>query len=160
MTLDISDFDINDKPHYNPAYPFNFLSKAEFFADQIENALIKPYGITELVIENTQLGHNRHAQRMLEFLHFAVLKKVQGKMPVHYYDPTRWRSILQIKMTKEQRAHNKDVKAKKAKGKITFKHLSVEWANKNYGLQFLIKDNDQADAVCMGTAHLVRRKQK
>lgn len=40
-----------------------------------------------------------------------------------------------------------------AKGKITPKHLSVKYVNDKYNLDFKLKDNDIADAICMVDAH-------
>lgn len=41
----------------------------------------------------------------------------------------------------------------KIKGKITWKHLAVAWVNEKFsGLNFKLKDNDKADAICLAFA--------
>jgi hypothetical protein len=106
--------------------------------------------------EQTNAGRFRSSQKELEFIHFAflydIIKNFQNYIPnLAYVDTSKWRSILQIKLTKEQRKHNKDVKLKTKRGKITPKHLVVTWANEKYGLQLLKKDHDIADAIAIAT---------
>jgi len=36
--------------------------------------------------------------------------------------------------------------------KVNFKHLSVQYVNSNYDLNFKMKDNDIADSICLGEA--------
>jgi hypothetical protein len=47
-----------------------------------------------------------------------------------------------------------DKKSLGIKGEVTPKHLAVAFVNENYGLNFIVKDNDIADAICMGTSYL------
>jgi Holliday junction resolvasome RuvABC endonuclease subunit len=158
ITLDISDFDINGRAHKNPAYPYNFIDKAESFTATIRK-LIDTYAPEVVILENTVLGRNRHAQRMLEFLHYSFLKNIRGaSYRLRYMDPSEWRKVLEMRMNDEQKAHNKLVKAGTARGKITKKHLSVQFANKTFGLSLIMKDNDMADAIGLGLAGTIVEK--
>lgn len=157
ITLDISGFDINGKPEKNPQYPFNFITRAEQLASSIETNLINKYKPNFIVIENTILGRNRHAQRLLEFIHYAVLKLESiPRVKIIYMNPSEWRALLSLRLTKEQKKHNVEVKTQTAKGKITKKHLSVEYINKTFGLTLRLKDNDIADAIGLASAYLVK----
>lgn len=81
-----------------------------------------------------------------------------------------WRTNLGLKMSKEQkRANAKLSKAKRAaeemhtkldksalgiRGKVTKKHLAVAHANTTFNLHLKMKDNNEADAICLGLAFL------
>jgi hypothetical protein len=89
---------------------------------------------------------------------------------VVYLSCSAWRSTLGLQMTKEDRRNNAKLsKAKKTaelygtkldkaalgvKGKVTRKHLAIRFVNNLFGLSLLVKDNDQADAICLGVAYL------
>ena len=119
---------------------------------------VHAHNIDLVIIEQTNPGKFRTAQKELEFIHFAVVNALQqDKLIAHpdlivkYIDTSKWRSLLGVKLTKEQRLHNKAVKAKTVRGKITPKHLAVAWANKTFSLELLQKDHDAADAICMAS---------
>jgi hypothetical protein len=40
------------------------------------------------------------------------------------------------------------------KGAVTKKHLAIRFVNATYGLDLKVKDNDIADAICLGAAYL------
>ncbi len=150
----ITDFNVNKDPQKSPAYPWNIITAAEKVVDQIEE-LINSLGPTDLVVENTNKGRNRNTQRALEFQHFALLKRIQGKFPMKYRDTSEWRKAVAMWMSKEDKKNNKDVSAGKKRGKITKKHLAVKMCNELYSLGLKLKDNDRADAILMGRAHLL-----
>jgi hypothetical protein len=82
--------------------------------------------------------------------HPRIIKALKEQAEkVTYVDTSRWRSVLSIKLSKEQRENNKLVKKKLKRGKITWKHLSVSFINERYGLKLKLKDNDQCDALCL-----------
>jgi hypothetical protein len=58
--------------------------------------------------------------------------------------------MVGLRLTKEDKENNKLVRNHLKRGKITPKHLSVRWANREFDLSLKIKDNDIADslAVC------------
>lgn len=48
----------------------------------------------------------------------------------------------------------KEMRKCKSRGKVTFKHLSVQYVNKKFKLELKLKDNDIADSICLGVAYL------
>lgn len=151
------------------AYPFNYLLASKAVVDRLVDIFfrVQPHIV---VLEDSNLGKNRYAQKLLEFIHCSLLKRLEGLAPVVYFSSSSWRQALDLRMDSEQRKNNaKIAKAKKlakekglsisaakkqlgVKGKITKKHLSVNRVNEVYGLNFKMKDNDQADAICLGLA--------
>jgi len=137
---------------------FGALARAEAMCEKIAKLIVK-YKPDAIAIEQTNAGKFRTSQKLLEFTHCLILRWVNGQemaLKVRYIDTSKWRSGLGIKLTKEQRVHNKAVKAKAARGKVTPKHLAVAWANKEYGLDLLQKDHDIADAIACAT--LIHRR--
>ena len=132
---------------------FSFLSDANDIATQVVD-LIKLNAVDYIYIEQTNKGRNRTSQKQLEFIHCRTLELIKGlglAKIVRYVDTSAWRRALKVKLTKDDSAHNKLVKKKKARGKITTKHLAVRWANSTYNLNLLLKDNDIADAIAVAT---------
>ena len=126
------------------------LYRADDMAKQISELVLlhKPDAV---YIEQTNAGRFRGSQKQLEFIHCKFLTAmVSLKIPnVIYVDTSRWRSKLQIRLSKEQRVHNKLVREKKVRGKVTPKHLAVIWANGKFNLNLKLKDNDIADAMAI-----------
>ena len=143
-----------DDSLYDLVEDYKYMGAAKEIARDINN-LFEDSGEPDFVcIEQTNKGRDRNSQKYLEFIHFAVLDllKVRGmERRVRYIDTSFWRRALKISLSKEQRAHNKLVKQGKARGKITPKHLAVNWANSRYNLNLLLKDNDIADAIAVAT---------
>jgi Holliday junction resolvasome RuvABC endonuclease subunit len=148
----------------------NILPKVEVHTDFLEDyrmmdkaisiskqaiELINKFKPDIIAIEQTNNGRNRTSQKGLEFIHYAVLSRIrdiQISNKVIYVDTSRWRSMLHIRLNKEQKKHNKDVKSGKIRGKITPKHLSVIWANQTFSLNLKLKDNDLSDALALSVA--------
>lgn len=114
----------------------------------------------------------------MEFQHKAILDLLEptrynGK--TFYISTSVWRNALGQKASKEDVKNNSKVnklkklglstkefnKKKKElglKGKINAKHRSLAFVNNLYPeLGLLQKDNDQADAICLGLSYLARR---
>lgn len=144
---------------------YNYFITARNIATKIMT-LSSEFKPDRIVIEQTNQGRNRNSQKMLEFIHFAVLAVFYAHgydKQIYYVDTSAWRKTLGLKLTKEQRVHNKSnsetkrkakVKGlrhapKKGEGKITWKHLSVEWANRTYNLELKLVQNDEADAIAL-----------
>ena len=138
---------------------FQFVLDAQCMAHAV-TPLLSEFSIDYIAIEQTNNGKNRISQKRLEMLHYALLEKLynsgRGKK-VHYIDTSKWRRVLGIRLSKEQRKHNLEVRAriktggrsKAGEGKITTKHLSVGYANEKYHLNLKVCDNDSADAICL-----------
>jgi Holliday junction resolvasome RuvABC endonuclease subunit len=118
-----------------------------------------------IIIEETNLGRNRYSQKILEFLHYSILLwlKCNTVTPIKYVSTSSWRKALQLFLTKDDKKNNTKVNranreglSKKElglSGKVTQKHLSVRFVNALFKLELKLKDNDIADAVCLGWAY-------
>lgn len=130
---------------------YGYIDEAAVLAHLI-SALVDQYRPNWIYLEQTNNGRDRTAQKNLEFLHYGILRHLRDKGHSHlvrYVDTSAWRSKLNMNFTKEQKDHNKLVKQKKKRGKITKKHLAVAWASVTFGLKLLQKDNDEAEALAV-----------
>ena len=130
----------------------NLLLRSRQMATELDKLILK-YRPDFIYVEQTNRGRARGTQKQLEFIHYAFLYECAENLgvadTVRYIDTSRWRSELKIWLSGDQRKHNKLVKNKLARGKITAKHLAVAWTNQTYGLALKLKDNDIADAICI-----------
>lgn len=139
---------------------FAMLERANLVTQKIMD-IILTHDPDKIVVEQTNQGSFRGSQKQLEFLHCTFLTEIVArnlKNKVFYVDTSKWRSILKIRLSKDQKTHNKKVKNGAAKGKITPKHLVVIWANQKFGLKMLKKDHDICDAIALaqfGAEHTV-----
>lgn len=159
------------------AYPWSYHEVASNIATSLFQ-LVLEHQPDAIVVEETNLGKNRYAQKLLEFIHFAFLNAVRTsayKDRVIYLSSSEWRRALGLVMTKEQKKANATLaKAKKeaeeagvkldkkaigVRGKVTKKHLAVEHANRVFDLKLKVKDNDIADAICLALAHMAGAEQ-
>jgi Holliday junction resolvasome RuvABC endonuclease subunit len=140
--------------------------------------IIKEHLPDFVLIEQTNQGSFRSSQKLLEFTHGFLLRDIldspKNKLPIDasrvgYVDSSKWRSVLKINMTPDQKKHNKALRENKGKkkkldgpwkGKITKKHLAVFWVNEKFGLNLKIKDNDIADAICLAAYGIETRKKQ
>jgi hypothetical protein len=153
--VEIHDFNVNKHPNKSPYYPNNIFNAALGVGGSVCN-LIHSKKSDFVVIENSVKGRNRHTQRLIEWVHFAVLDKILGLVLLKYMDPSEWRKIVDLKLSKADKDNNKAVKKKEKRGKITRKHLSVRMVNEKFGKSLKIKDNDEADAILLGFAATVK----
>lgn len=118
--------------------------------------LIRTTNPDEVVIEQTNKGRSRYSQKLLEWFQLRAIEAVfekTGKYP-KFIDSSKWRSIVGLKMSKEDKKHNKQIRTTKGRGLIGKKHLAVRMVNKMYNLKLKIKHNDIADAILVGSAYL------
>lgn len=165
----------NDQPvqRYGP-YPGCYVHAAMDIANALFD-LVAQHKPEVVVIEETNLGKNRYAQKLLEFIHAFLLSQLimgfTGK--IVYLDSSAWRKAIDLRLDKEQKKNNAKIsQAKKnaklygtkisfekkklgVRGRITKKHLAVNRVNEVYDLGFKVKDNDRADAICLGLAYFV-----
>lgn len=151
-------------------YPWSYDKASEVMASQLHELVLR-FEPHVVIIEETNLGKSRYAQKMLEFIHKAILTKLRdfpGK--VIYLSTSSWRQALGLTMTKEDKKNNAklskakkvaeelgvklDKKALGVRGKINKKHLALRYVNENFGLKLKVKDNDAADAICLVDAYL------
>jgi hypothetical protein len=150
----VEDFNVNDFPDHSPKYPFNIIDAASLMVDKIME-LVAKFCPTDIVIENTVKGRNRHTQRCLEFLHCLLLLRLRGRRIV-YLDPSTWRFALKLRLNGDQKKNNQLVSQGKKRGRVTKKHLAINWVNETYDLHFKVKDNDICDAIGLGSAFLAK----
>lgn len=149
-------------------YPDNYTAAAVEMARRL-SLLAVGYTPDVVVIEETNLGKNRYSQKFLEFVHCCLIAQLRPRFLVKYISSSSWRSALGIALSKEDKKNNGrlskakrkageggkvDKKALGVKGKIGKKHLSVRYVNETFGLSFKMKDNDIADAICLGAAYV------
>jgi len=90
-------------------------------------------------------------------------------LPMEYVSSGDWRKNQGLKMSKEDQKRNAklskakreaaaagvklDKKALGIRGKKTKKHVAIDHANAVYQLELKAKDDDIADAICVGLAY-------
>ena len=137
-----------------PSEDYEYLVRAIGMAQKIAEIVLK-YEPDLIYIEQTNKGRQRMIQKLLEFHHFAILSSLRDlgySSKVCYIDTSAWRKELGVKLSAEDRKRNKEIRRKKTRGKITTKHVAVRWVNSEFGLEFKVKDNDIADAICLAVA--------
>lgn len=158
------------------SYPSNYVIWAHEVFSEIEK-LIKRFKPDILAIEETVAGSKAvYSQKFLEWVHFLVATYIkESKIRSVYLLTGAWRSEVGAKMTKEESAHNKEVKkykkinktniardiSGKRIGKLTKKHINIRRANEIFG-KFLKKplrkkDEDTADSLLLGFCWHLRR---
>lgn len=142
------------------SYPYNYTHAAKMIALLID-MIVSVYQPSVVVIEETNRGKSRLSQKLLEYIHYAVSEELLNRMPLQivYMDTSRWRHIVGMCLTKEDKENNKLVKAgkkkeMKLKGKITKKHLSVRMVRELYNIDVKLCDNNACDAILLGHAYL------
>ena len=151
LSVTAEDFNVNNYPERSPKYPYNIWKASDDMGYQVLNIALG-YEPDYIVIENTVNGKNRNSQRYLEWINKSCFDRLHDKAKIIYLDPSQWRKIIGLRLTTEDKKHNALVSKKKAKGKITRKHLSVRMANELYNTSFKLKDNDIADSVLLNRA--------
>src|ERR1017187_3023288 len=152
-------------------YPWSYLNAASAMGQQIL-ALAHTVKPDVIVIEETNGSRgSRYTQKILEFLHCCILERlVNLEIPVYYINSSSWRSTLGLVLSKEDKKANKKLKVAKKlsaatgkklnrtelgiRGIVNKKHIAIRYVNETYCKNFLVKDNDICDAICLGTAYL------
>lgn len=100
-------------------YPWNYLHAARAAAEVIVELVVKT-NPDVIVVEETNLGKQRYSQKLLEFLHYALMNLIGERTtagavsaPVFYLTSSEWRSHLGMKMTKGDKSNNKLLKRAK-----------------------------------------------
>lgn len=156
-------------------YPWCYLDAADDMAMMLVNIAEKELPDV-IVVEETNLSKgSRYAQKILEFIHCQFLRnmsicrdRVEIIPKVIYLSSSVWRQSLQLSLSKEQKKANAKLsKAKKeaeasgkkldkvklgVRGKVGKKHLAINYANTRFDLRLKVKDDDIADAICLGLA--------
>ena len=139
-------------PEKSLKYPYNMVDAADKLANLISNLCIE-HNPDIVIIENTVKGKNRHTQRVLEFFHKSILDLLR-KFKVQYVNPSDWRSNIGMVLSPDDVLNNKLVSKGKKRGRITKKHLAVRYVKERFNIDLLMKQNDIADAICIGYSHV------
>lgn len=154
-------------------YPFNFVAHSEYLADRLLNDLMPTLGDAGLflgqditvVIEETNASRQNYSQKMLEYLHFCIVKGLQKRnvRKVYYVRTGEWRGKTESKMSKEEKALNAKIgrikkktgkKLAKIDGKVVGKkgrkHVALRRVEEIFGIEMQRKDEDAADALLLG----------
>jgi hypothetical protein len=159
-------------------YPENYVEYSKYIIDRLldfiaskqsENGLNVDWDTMIFIVEETTPGRNNYAQRILEFLHFYLIESLMKyNSKIVYLRTGSWKSIVSAKQTKEEQKKNAKIARIKKKtgkklakdesgkvmGRITRKHVSVRVANQTFGLNLILKNEDEADALNMAQAYL------
>ncbi len=159
-------------------YPWSLMNNVMQMKEKIRK-LVEEHGPDVVVIEETNLGKQRYAQKYLEWLHFnlvayfhVMITQKGWPQEVIYLNSREWRRVLGLKLTKDDvkmnakvrsikrntflsnEVKNEALKALGARGVKNKKHLALDFVNQKYSLGLIVKDNDIADAICLGAAYI------
>ena len=152
---------------YDPSnHPKDFIS---FVREYIGQLLLKIYEIKpdEIVLEQTNKGRDRWRQKLLEWLHYELCTMIMldlDPIKLSYIDTMEWHKILEIKLSKEDRLHNKKIRQnnkieanQKMIGIKDDKDVAIKWVRSKFGYELMKKENDIADAICLGYAYIMKK---
>jgi hypothetical protein len=146
-------------------YPVASLERSKSLSDQLVT-LIREHEPDLLVVEEINRGKSRISQKTLDGLHFIFYLKLQEAFPELFNTmilmdsdgKEGWRTVLDIKITPEDRKYNKTCTKKNKKRKVNKKDAAQRWVNSNWGTEFDVvankKDEDVVDAIGLGSAFL------
>ncbi len=156
---------------HDNAWPFGVHQWARDIASRIFQ-IIEKYPADKILVERANSSRFRNSQNVLDWMHFdliSILVDEGYQEKLLYVDSSHWRKTIGMKLSTEQKKQNKLAKqASKAgtilkvngkrKGRVTKKHLAVEYVNEKYNLQLKLKDNDIADALCLAASYFIENK--
>lgn len=148
------------KGHYKDRYPFKTIRFIDSTIEQILELLAEyslKFEIRDIVIEEINPGGIGGIKTIkgLSWIHGFLMRDLGFQdYKFHFILSSVWRAANGLKLSAEQRAHNKRV-GKKSKEIINYKHLAIDKVNEIYGTEFTMEDNDVCDAVCIGLAFLI-----
>jgi len=160
-------------------YPFSYLKWSNMCFDQIAKIWDTKANPEVVVIEETAKGsRNSFTQKILEFIHFRMALWLQDEceqnpeLKYRYYLTEEWRRIAGCQQNAAEKKNNAKRSREKAKakkkgeattvikdkegnrlGRVTKKHVNVRRCNEVFGTEFILKDEDKADACLLGYAY-------
>lgn len=162
--------DVKTYKDFPDCYPNNFLITVDAITSMCMK-IIDANNIDMVIIEHTEKGKQRLSQRLLEWIHLAIVKELKRRnTPFKYILVSDWRMVVKcyLKYWPKWQDWNKNVRKAKAKaiptktgmklarieGKrvsvMDQKKLSILIANQYYDLD--LTDNNIADAINIGRA--------
>lgn len=149
-------------------YPQNYIKFAEFITDGIYKKTVIPFDPEVVVIEETNASRQNYSQKTLEYIHFALNKKLGSEgRKVAYIRDGQWKRLVgAIQNTEERRLNQRIARLKKKTGKRlakidgkvigkrTRKHYALRAFKEIFGIELQRKFEDAADAALLGYAYL------
>lgn len=160
------------------SYPGNYVHYTEYLSDRLFEEVIDPFlqkykaspssSQVSVVIEETNASRQNYSQKMLEMLHFCVIKGLSKRgIDPAYVRTGVWRQIVGGNLSKDEKRLNAKISRLKKKcgkrivkidgkivGKRTRKHSALRVCQEIFGLNLKRKDEDAADAICLAYAFL------
>lgn len=149
-------------------YPKAAYFKIKDLSGKIKD-LIAEHNPDIIVIEEVNRGINRIAQKSLDAFHFFVLDylcllSTAWLDQIVYVDSNGregWRGKLGLKLSDEDKKKNKQIRKENKRSRLTYspidwKTLSCRYVKDKFNIELdPDKDNDIADAICLGVAYLL-----
>jgi len=158
-----------DKYQRKLGYPEIQLIKMISIANEIKK-LVERINPKTILIEEISGSKNYLGQKTLDGLHWIVLytiiKDIKRVVFMNVTGYNGWRYLLGLKLSEENKIHNKENKLMNKKLQrgsrkliiITPKHLAQYYVNKTYNTPFDVEnnatDNDVVDSIAMASAYL------
>jgi hypothetical protein len=148
-------------------YPIGFVLFAEKVSQDVLS-LVQGSGAKEVVIEETNASRQNYSQKILEFIHFAVVKALHSNdIKINYVRTGVWRQITDSNQSSEEKKLNAKISRIKKKtgkkiakidgkvvGKKTRKHSSLRSFASHFGIELKRKEEDAAEAALLGLAFI------
>jgi hypothetical protein len=166
---------------YPPSYPINFINAADEMAMKVME-LYHKFKPDYVVYEEINIARQRLSNKLLDFIHYAVIKALLPFLHPSALTSKCWRDLTGCYATKEDKKLNSKISKLKSKrkkdlveanvgeqllineskkaikidgkvvGRVTKKHMSVRLVNELLGTSFKLNDNDITDAILLGMA--------
>jgi hypothetical protein len=154
------------------AYPMNYVRLAEHLTDLVAQRVLDRFAPSgsgvHVVIEETNASKQNYSQKILEYLHFCLNKRLHDYgLPVAYVRSGEWRRAVGAIQNTEERKLNAKIRHIKQKtgsklakidgkvvGRRTRKHYALRAVQEMFGIHLPRKAEDAADAICLGVAYL------
>lgn len=157
------------------SYPDSFVKLAEYLANRILDQLLADDGDNglnrssfEVVIEETNSSKQNYSQKLLEYLHFCIVKRFSSmNIAPKYIRSGEWRSACDSKMNAAEKSLNAKIGRIKKKtgkklakidgkvvGKKNRKTVALRRCEEILGIQMKRKEEDAADALLLGLGYL------
>jgi len=144
-------------------YPEGSLKRIQSICEQIVTLLETYPNVTQ--IEEINQHRNRIGGKTLDGLHFILLDRLQDKLPIITFRDSDgavgWRRELNLGLTDEDKKFNKLMRSQGRKKEVrTKKHTACRFVKQKYGLDFdPDKENDLADAICLGDLMVAKHQE-
>jgi hypothetical protein len=152
------------------SYPMNYVRLAEHLVDSLAKKVLERFAApgTEVVIEETNASRQNYSQKILEYLHFCLNRRLHGYgLKVSYVRTGEWRRAIGATQNAEERKLNAKIRRIKQKtgsklakiegkvvGRRTQKHYALRAVNELFGIELPRKMEDAGEAILLGAAYL------